>query len=90
LKFLPPLSLGVLTVFCAALTINVVEGELRAAAAIPEREALVRYPDEELLARRACGRHRLMYWWLEDPRKAGAMMHARCAGQIKVDIEVKF
>lgn len=50
------------------------------------------YPGEEKIATTACRQQnqKLMYWWLEDPRKAGATMHVRCTGQVTVVTEVKF
>ena len=51
-------------------------------------ESVVKYPKEEVVAQQLCGRHRLMYWWLESPRKASATMHARCTGQVTVVKEV--
>lgn len=50
------------------------------------------YPGEERIATAACRRQnqKVMYWWLEDPRKGGALMHVRCTGQVRIDEEVKF
>ena len=50
------------------------------------------YPGEERIATAACRqqKQKLMYWWLGDPRKAGATMHVRCTGQVTVVAEVKF
>lgn len=50
----------------------------------------IRYPNEEAAAKRACGDRKLMYWWLEDPRKGSAVLHARCHGVVHVKTEVKF
>ena len=51
-------------------------------------ESVVKYPKEEVIAQQLCGKHRLMYWWLESPRKASATMHVRCTGQVTVVKEV--
>lgn len=56
----------------------------------PAPEHRIRYANEEATAAKACGRYRLLYWWLEDLRKTGAVMHVRCAGQVTVVTEVKF
>ena len=45
-------------------------------------ETIVKYPGEEAVARQMCAPSRLMYWWVESPRKSSATMHARCAGQV--------
>lgn len=56
----------------------------------PAAEHRIRYPDEEALARRACGKYKLLYWWLEDLRAKGAIMHVQCVGQVRAKTEVKF
>lgn len=56
----------------------------------PAPEHRIRYVNEEGTAKKACGKHKLLYWWLEDLRKTGAAMHVRCAGQVTVVTEVKF
>lgn len=51
----------------------------------------VRYPGEEAAAVRACQGQgqKVMYWWLEDPRKNSVTLHARCTGVVSVTAEVK-
>lgn len=54
------------------------------------RETRVRYPGEEAKAQAACGERKLMYWWVGDPRRSGAVMHVECAGRVSKTVDVKF
>lgn len=60
-----------------------------AAPADDPASSRVRYPGEEAAAKAACGSRRLMYWWLEDPRKDNVTLHVRCAGQVRATRELK-
>lgn len=50
----------------------------------------IRYPNEEAIAKKACGDRRLLHWWIADPRKDKAEMTVRCAGVVTAKTEVKF
>ena len=56
----------------------------------PEVNSRIRYPNEEAVATKACGHHKLLAWWIENPRLKSATLHARCAGVITVEAEVAF
>lgn len=52
-------------------------------------ETRVRYPGEETTARAACGERKVMYWWIETPRRSGVTMHVYCSGRIEKIVELR-
>lgn len=65
-----------------------------AARVFPQNEAFhhetrVRYPGEEPAARAACGERKVMYWWIENPRRSGVFMHVYCSGRIEKIVELR-
>ena len=49
----------------------------------------IRYVGEEHAATKACGKRKVISWWLENPRKSAVTMHVKCAGSAIVT-EVNF
>lgn len=83
-------SAAVLATGC--LLVGALIGGYNPPSLTPQATMRTQYPGEEKIATAACRRQnqKVMYWWLEDPRKGGAMMHVRCTGQVRIDEEVKF